>query len=61
MLTAIHPHFDESRIDTEAEFLKRCDDWLTKRLAPFTDVQIHRIDLMHLELLSCANLLHLAW
>ena len=57
VLTLINPSFNESRVQTEAAFLKRCEDWLTARLAPFADVQIRRIDLMHLESLSCAKLI----
>jgi hypothetical protein len=56
VLTLINPSFNESRVQTEADFLKRCEDWLTARLAPFADVPIRRIDLMHLESLSCAKL-----
>jgi hypothetical protein len=57
ILTLITPSFNESRVQTEADFLKRCDDWLVENLAPFADVQIRRIDLMHLESLSCAKLI----
>jgi hypothetical protein len=56
VLTLIHPSFNESRVQTEADFLNACGSWLISQLAPFADVQIHRIDLMHLESLSCAKL-----
>ncbi|HEY5811493.1 MAG TPA: LPO_1073/Vpar_1526 family protein, partial [Terrimicrobiaceae bacterium] len=55
VLTLIYPSFDESKIHTEQAFLKVCNDWLTMRLSPFLDAQIRRIDLLHLESLSCAR------
>ena len=54
ILTLIHPSFSESLVQTESDFLNVCRGWLEARLAPFTDVQICRIDLLHLESLSCA-------
>ena len=55
ILTLIHPSFDEPLVQTEGDFLNRCGGWLESRVAPFTDVQIGRIDLPHLESLSCAR------
>jgi len=57
VLTLINPSFNESRVQTEVNFLNVCGSWLTAQLAPFADAQIRRIDLMHLESLSCAKLI----
>jgi hypothetical protein len=54
VLTLINPSFN---VQTEADFLSVCGSWITAQLAPFADVQIRRIDLMHLESLSCAKLI----
>ena len=56
VLTLIHPPFNEARVQKEEDFLNACSRWLTARLSPFADAQIRRIDLMHLESLSCAKL-----
>ena len=61
VLTLINPSFNESRVQGEADFLNGCGSWLAARLAPFADVQIRRIDLMHLESLSCAKLASWTW
>jgi hypothetical protein len=55
VLTLIHPGFDESHIRTEGDFVSFCNDWLMTRLTPFGDVQVRRIDLLHLESLSCVT------
>jgi hypothetical protein len=60
ILTLIHPSFDEPLVQTEGDFLNRCGGWLEARLAPFTEVQIGRIDLLHLESLSCARFIPFA-
>jgi hypothetical protein len=60
VLTLITPAFNESDVETEADFLNRCGSWCTANITPFADVQIHRIDLMHLESLSCAKLVPFA-
>jgi hypothetical protein len=60
VLTLINPSFNKARVQTEEDFLNDCSRWLEARLAPFTDVQIGRIDLLHLESLSCARFIPFA-
>lgn len=60
VLMLIHPSFSESDIRTEGDFLNECSNWLTIRLAPFMDVPIRRVDLLHLESLSCVKVMDLA-
>ena len=58
-LTVIHPSFDQGSFKT-GHLLGYCNAWLSARLDPFTDTQARRIDLLHLESLSCVAILELA-
>ena len=55
VLTVIHPGFNELLVQTEGDFFNACNYWLTSRLTPFADVPVRRIDLLHLESLSCVT------
>lgn len=56
-LMLVCPCLDESVIKSEQDYLRACENWVTLVITPFLDTTINRLDLLHLEALSC--LIHL--
>jgi hypothetical protein len=55
VLTLVHPNFEKAPPQTQADFLKRCDNWLAVRLQKLSETKVRYLDLLHLESLSCAK------